>query len=96
MLVVHCNVRTTADGVEAFKAASLANAEASRQEPGCLVFDMHQSIDDPTVFVLVEHYQEDSDLDFHKTQAHYLKWREDVADLMAEPRHTVKYHPVEA
>ncbi len=94
MLIVHCNVHTTDDGVEAFKAASLANAEASRQEPGVQVFDCIQSDDDPTIFCLVEHYDDPEDLEFHKTQAHYLKWREDVADLMAEPRRTIKYHAV--
>ncbi|WP_040160719.1 putative quinol monooxygenase [Nigerium massiliense] len=93
MLIVHCNVHVTDDGVDAFAKASLANAEASRTEPGVEFFDLIQANDDPTRFVLVEHYREDSDLDFHKTQEHYLKWREDVADLMAEPRVTVKYHP---
>ncbi len=94
MLVVHCNVHTTPDGAEDFLRASLANAKASRQEPGCQVFECYRSIDDPTVFVLVEHYDGPEDLDFHKTQPHYLAWKEGVADLMAEPRNTVKYQTV--
>ncbi|MEL4357629.1 MULTISPECIES: putative quinol monooxygenase [unclassified Luteococcus] len=94
MLIVHCNVHTTPEGVEAFKQASLANAEASRLEPGVELFELIQSDEDPTVFCLVEHYTSPEDLDFHKTQEHYLAWREGVADLMAEPRRTVKYHAV--
>lgn len=94
MLIVHCNVHTTPDGVGAFKAASLANAEASRLEPGVEVFELIQSDEDPTVFCLVEHYTDPADLEFHKTQKHYLVWREAVADLMAQPRRTVKYHRV--
>lgn len=94
MLIVHCNVHTTPDGADAFTRASLANAEASRQEPGCQVFECYQSDEDPTVFVLVERYDGPADLEFHKTQPHYLAWKEAVADLMAEPRNTVKYHMV--
>lgn len=95
MLIVHCNVRVTDDGVEAFAKASLTNAEASRKEPGVESFDLVQAADEPTRFVLVEHYRDDAALDAHKTQPHYLTWREDIADLMAEPRVTTKYRPYE-
>lgn len=95
MLIVHCNVHVTDGGIDAFTRASLANAEASRQEPGVASFDLIQGADDPTRFVLVEHYEDQAALDAHKTQQHYLSWRQDIADLMAEPRVTVKYRPCE-
>lgn len=92
MYITHCTVHTTPEGVDAFIEASQTNAEASRQEPGVELFELIQSEDDPTIFRLVEHYKEASDADFHKTQQHYLTWRETVADLMAEPRQTLKFH----
>ena len=95
MLIVHCNVQVVDGGADAFIAASLANAEASRQEPGVQVFDLHRSVDDPNRFVLVEQYAADDDLEYHKTREHYLTWREAVADLMAVPRVTYKFHPYE-
>ena len=95
MLIVHCNVQVVEGGEDAFVAASLANAEASRQEPGVLVFDLSRSVDEPNRFVLVEHYETDDDLEYHKIQPHYLTWRQDVADLMAQPRVTYKFHPYE-
>ena len=95
MLIVHCNVQVVDGGADAFIAASLANAEASRQEPGVQVFDLHRSVDDPNRFVLVEQYAADDDLEYHKTQEHYLTWREAVADLMPVPRVTYKFHPYE-
>ena len=78
------------DGIEAFKAATLANARASRQEPGIARFDVVQQIDDPTRFVLIEAYRTPEAPALHKATAHYAAWRDAVAPLMAEPRTSVK------
>jgi quinol monooxygenase YgiN len=91
MLVVHVQVHVKPDAVEAFKAASLANAEQSVQEPGIARFDVIQQEDDPTRFVLVEVYRTTADPARHKETAHYVRWRDTVADMMAEPRRAVKY-----
>lgn len=91
MFLMICNLKITDDGIEAFKEASMANALASREEPGVISFDLAQMNDDPTRFVLVEVYRDEAGAEAHKTTAHYLKWREDVADLMAEPRVTNRY-----
>ncbi len=99
MLVVHVHVHVRPDGVEAFKAASIENARQSRQESGVARFDVVQQQDDPTRFVLVEAYRDDRAPAAHKETAHYAKWREAVASLMAEPRQSVKYtslYPEEA
>src|SRR3569623_1062158 len=56
----HClpvQVHVKADAVEAFRAATLANARGSLQEPGVLRFAVFQDQDDPTRFVLVEVYR---------------------------------------
>jgi autoinducer 2-degrading protein len=91
MLVVHVHVHVTPDQVEAFKQASLENACNSVQEPGVARFDVIQQQDDPTRFVLVEVYRTPDDPARHKETAHYAKWRDAVADMMAEPRSSVKY-----
>jgi quinol monooxygenase YgiN len=57
MLVVHVHVQVRPEQIEAFKAASLANARASVQESGIARFDVVQQTDDPTRFVLVEAYR---------------------------------------
>jgi len=54
-----------------------------------------QQEDDPTRFVLVEAYRTAEDPARHKETAHYQKWRDTVADMMAEPRKSIKYTPVE-
>jgi autoinducer 2-degrading protein len=91
MFVVHVHVHVKPDSVEAFKAATLANARKSIQEPGIARFDVVQQLDDPTRFVLVEVYRVPEDAALHKETAHYKTWRETVADMMAEPRSSVKY-----
>ncbi len=94
MLVVHVQVHVKPECVEAFKAASLENARQSAQEAGIARFDVVQQLDDATRFVLVEVYRNENAPAQHKETAHYKKWRDAVADMMAEPRSSVKYSNV--
>ena len=91
MLIVHVFVHVKPDRVEAFRTATLENARNSLQEPGIARFDVLQQQDDPTRFVLVEVYRTLEDPARHKETAHYQKWRDTVADMMAEPRRSIKY-----
>ncbi len=91
MFVVHVHVRVKPEALEAFRAASLANASASVREPGVARFDVIQAQDDPTRFVLVEVYRSAEAAAAHKETPHYATWRDTVAPLMAEPRQGVKY-----
>jgi (4S)-4-hydroxy-5-phosphonooxypentane-2,3-dione isomerase len=62
------------------------------QEPGIARFDVIQQQDDPTRFVLVEVYRSPEAAAAHKETAHYARWRDTVAPMMAEPRSSVKYN----
>jgi len=91
MFIVHVLVHVKPDQADAFRAASLENARNSVREPGVARFDVIQQQDDPTRFVLVEVYRTPDDPAKHKETAHYKKWRDTVANMMAEPRIGVKY-----
>ncbi len=91
MFIVHVLVHVKPDQADAFRAASIENARNSVREPGVARFDVIQQQDDPTRFVLVEVYRTPDDSAKHKETAHYKKWRDTVADMMAEPRVGVKY-----
>lgn len=96
MLIVHVHVHVRPETVEAFKAATLANARASLREAGIARFDVVQQADDPTRFVLVEVYRSATAPAAHKETAHYATWRDTVAPMMASPRTSVKFsnlHP---
>ncbi|MGD9100815.1 MAG: antibiotic biosynthesis monooxygenase [Anaerolineae bacterium] len=91
MFIVHVHVHVKAEFVDAFKEATRENARNSVQEPGIARFDVIQQQDDPTRFVLVEVYRTPADPAKHKETTHYARWRDAVADMMAEPRSAVKY-----
>ena len=91
LLIVHVHVHVKPDAIDAFRAATLANASASVREPGIARFDVVQSLEDPTRFVLVEVYRTPEAPAAHKETAHYATWRDTVAGMMAEPRTMVKY-----
>ena len=94
MLVVHVHVQVKPECVEAFRKATIANAEASLKEPGIARFDVVQQAGDPTRFVFVEVYRDEKAPAKHKETAHYAAWRDAVASMMAEPRSSVKYTSV--
>ena len=99
LLIVHVHVQVKPECVEAFKAATVANARASVQESGIARFDVVQQADDSTRFVLVEVYRTADAPAKHKETAHYAAWRDAVAPMMAVPRTSVKFgnvFPVEA
>ncbi len=91
MLIVHVNVHVKKEDVDAFIAATDANARASVLEPGVARFECIQQADDPTQFLLIEHYRTSQDPARHKETAHYATWRDAVEPMMAEPRRSVKY-----
>ncbi len=94
MYIVHVFVHVKGEQIEAFRAASIENARNSVKEPGVARFDVIQQQDDPARFVLVEVYRTAEDPAAHKETPHYKKWRETVAEMMAEPRSAVKYTEV--
>ena len=91
MYIVLVHVRVKADDVPAFVNATLDNAKCSILEPGIIRFDVVREQEDPTKFILIEVYHTAEDALKHKDTGHYLRWRDTVAEMMAEPRKGVKY-----
>jgi (4S)-4-hydroxy-5-phosphonooxypentane-2,3-dione isomerase len=91
MLIVHVHVHVKPESVADFRQATIENARASIQEHGIARFDVVQQQDDATRFVLVEVYRTPEAAAAHKETAHYATWRDAVAPMMAEPRHSVKF-----
>jgi autoinducer 2-degrading protein len=87
--LVHVSVKP--DRVAEFIAAIRENHEGSVKEPGNLRFDVLQSEDDPTRFVLYEVFRSADDAAAHKSAPHYLAWRKTVEDWMAAPREGKNY-----
>jgi (4S)-4-hydroxy-5-phosphonooxypentane-2,3-dione isomerase len=94
MLVVHVHVRIRPGQAEDFLAATVVNARASLEEPGVLRFDVLRDQADPEHVVLVEVYRDADASAAHKLTPHYATWRDTVAEMMAEPRHSDRYSAV--
>jgi len=94
MLIVHVHVRVKPESVADFRQATIENARSSVREPGIARFDFVEQKDDPTRFVLIEVYRTPEGVAAHRETAHYAKWRDAVAPMMAEPRERTEYKPV--
>jgi autoinducer 2-degrading protein len=92
MLVAIVHVHVKPQCIDSFKTATLNNASNSIKEPGVARFDVYQQADDPSRFSLVEIYRSDDDPARHKETAHYARWRDNVADMLAEPRTRITYN----
>lgn len=95
MIVTCVYVHVKEEAVGEFIRATTANHLESVKEPGNLRFDLVQQADDPTRFMIYEAYESDEASAAHKNTPHYLAWREEVADMMAEARKGVKYNILE-
>jgi (4S)-4-hydroxy-5-phosphonooxypentane-2,3-dione isomerase len=91
LLLVHVDIAVLPEQLDAFLTATEENAVASRDEPGIARFDVLSDRADPTHIVLVEIYRDDAAAAAHKDTAHYQRWRDTVAPMMARPRQATRY-----
>jgi autoinducer 2-degrading protein len=94
MIVTAVHVRVKPDRVAEFIESTRLNHEGSIREPGNIRFDVLQSPQDSSVFLLYEVWQSESAAAAHKATSHYATWRDTIADWMAEPRRGVPYTPL--
>ena len=89
MVVTCVHVHVRPEAVDAFIEASVENHKQSVKEPGNLRFDFVRQADDPSRFMMYEAYESEAAVAAHKETPHYLKWRDTVKDMMAEPRYGI-------
>src|SRR5436190_21694935 len=94
MYIVSVTVHVKPQFVAQFIPAILDNARNTRKEPGNIRFDVSQGEDDRGRFLLYEVYRSKDDFAAHQKTPHYLRWRDAVADWMAQPRQGVKHRPI--
>lgn len=94
MYIVSVTIHVKPDTGRQFIEATLDNARNTRSEPGNLRFDVSQAEDDPARFLLHEVYRTRDDFAKHQQTEHYLRWKQAVADWMAQPRQGLKYNSI--
>ncbi len=98
MIVTIVEIHVTPDRIDDFIAATTQNHRRAIEELGNLRFDVLHSRADPCRFFLYEAYESDDAAAEHKNTAHYLRWRDDVESMMAQPRQGIScdvIHPRE-
>lgn len=84
-VTVIANIRAKPDMEHEVKKALLGLRGPTRAEKGCINYDLHQSPDDPALFLFHENWASKSDLDAHSQSPHLQAWRKRAVDLLAEP-----------
>ena len=92
MIVTCVYVHVKPEFADEFIKASELNHKEAIKEPGNIQFDFIRQADEPSRFMLYEAYETEEAAAAHKNTPHYLKWRDTVKDMMAEPRVGVKYN----
>lgn len=57
----------------------------TRAEPGCINYDLHQSLDDPAAFVFYENWESAAHLEVHARSAHIRALERIVPDVFTAP-----------
>lgn len=71
--VVVSHFRAKPGSEEAIEALMAAHATDTHTEAGVRTFAMHRDADDPRHFVVIEVYDGQADLEFHRTTPHYAR-----------------------
>jgi quinol monooxygenase YgiN len=69
-------------------------AEASRREPGCLLYIAHQRSDNPRRFLVYEQYKDEAALEAHRNSPHFKQYATDGFYTMVEEREAGLYSPL--
>lgn len=80
-IVLVARLKVREDAVEEAKNAALAIVADSRAEEGCVNYDVHQAIDDPTVFVWHETWKNKAAIDEHFQTSFFQDFFEKVNKL---------------
>lgn len=84
-IVLIGRLRVQPDKVETAKSAALSIVAASRGEAGCINYDIHQSLEDETLFFWHETWVSKAALDEHFATPFFGEFFKVVEEVAAEP-----------
>ena len=85
LLTVVAEMQAQPGKEEALRRAVLALIEHTRQEEGCVQYDLHVHTSDPSRFVFYENWTSQAHLDRHAESPHIQEFRTAIADLVTAP-----------
>jgi len=82
-------------GHEAEVSAIFAKlTEASRKEPGCVMYLVHRHKTDPRRFLVYEQYRDDAALEAHRSSAHFLQYAKKELPKLGDRIEAQLYEPI--
>lgn len=84
-ITVIAKVRAKAEMADVVKEELLAFVNRARTEPGCVNYDLHQCVDDRSLFIFYENWGSMADLERHRTMPYLKTFREKAESLLADP-----------
>lgn len=85
MIAVYAVAVVKAEHIETFKTVAKPLIEASRQDRGCVSYQLGAVSGKENTFAFVEQWQSPEDLELHTQQAHFIQAVEKFADLLSQP-----------
>lgn len=84
-IVLFARLKVKQGNAETAKRAALAIIEKSRHENGCLNYDFHQAIDDETIFLWHETWENKAAIDAHANSSHFKEFSAAIENITDEP-----------
>ena len=93
-LTVIAYVTAKAGQEDEVRNALLELVARTRNERGCVNYDLHQSDATPLEFAIYENWKRASDLDAHAKSGHVRAFRRNMADRLERPSEITKWRMV--
>ena len=84
MIVMQITHRILPEYVNLYIEATVANAQATRKEPGNVRFDLLQDSNDSCSFQLYEVYVDRAAQQAHLASDHFITWKKTVHNIFAD------------
>lgn len=85
MLTIFAFAQARPDKVKELEEALLTLVEHSRQEAGCINYDLHRHLDQPGKFAFYENWVDREALEKHRSSSHVQAFRAKAGELIAGP-----------
>jgi len=74
-LILAGSIRVPADRMADFRPHVAVMVAASQAEPGCIAYAQSESVSDPGLIHIFEHFESEEALAFHRASPHMAAWR---------------------
>ena len=84
-VIVMARTKAKPGAEDTIKQGLIGLAAQSRAEVGCINYDLHQSFDDPSLFLVFENWSSKDALDKHMETSYFKEFVSKAADLLTQP-----------